>query len=292
MAHEHHHHHHGPAAAEQSLKNTYIIAIVLNLGFVAIEAVMGIIYNSLGLLSDAGHNLSDVVSLILALVALALMASKSRKGYTYGFQKSSVLISFVNALLLLVAVGVIVFESIEKIVNPTPIVGEAISWTAGAGILINGLTTYLLMRKQDHDLNSKGAYLHMLADTLVSVGVVISGIVISVTGWDIIDPVIGLVIAAIILGGTWGLLKESVRMCIDAVPEGIDEQSVMQQIQSVNGVCGVDEIHIWPVSTTETALTAHIRVEDIGSSPEIIREIKVKLAEESIRHSTIEVSNL
>jgi len=287
MAHNHHHHH-GPSIADKSLKNTYIIAIVLNVGFVVIEAVMGIIYNSLGLLSDAGHNLSDVVSLILALAALALMASKPKKGYTYGYRKSSVLISFVNALLLLVAVAVIVIESIEKIANPSPIVGEAISWTAGAGIIINGLTTYLLMRKQDHDLNSKGAYLHMLADTLVSVGVVISGIIISFTGWDIIDPIIGLVIAAIIMVSTWSLLKESVRLSIDAVPSNIDEDEIIAEIKKVEGVKEVENVHIWPVSTTEAGLTAIVTVGAIEDSTATVAKIKSTLAEHGIQYATVE----
>lgn len=288
MAHNHHHDH-GNKAMDASLKKVYIIAIVLNLGFVAVEAVMGIIFNSLGLLSDAGHNLSDVFSLILALVAFGLMASHARKGYTYGYRKSSVLISLVNAVILLVAVGAIIVESIAKFKNPVPVNGAAISWTAGIGIIINGVTTYMLMKKQSHDLNTKGAYLHMLADTLVSVGVVISGIIISFTGWTVIDPVISLVIAGIILVSTWDLLKESLRMSIDAVPENVDEEEVIKEIEKIAGEGKVHHVHIWPVSTTETALTAHIVVEDIMKAEEIVDEVKHAIADKGIGHSTIEV---
>lgn len=274
---------------DKSLKNTYILAIALNVGFVVIETVVGIIYNSLGLVSDAGHNLSDVVSLVLALVAFGLMTSHSRRGFTYGFRKSSVLISLTNAVLLLVAVGIIVVESIHKFTATAPIDGEAISWTAGIGILVNGFTAYLLMRKQGHDINTKGAYLHMLADTLVSVGVVISGIVISFTGWYIIDPIISLVIAAIILVSTWDLLKESVRLSIDAVPEGIDAESIEKKMAEAEGVLGVHHVHIWAISTTETALTAHVVVEDINRYGEIVHAMKEMLRAKGIAHSTIEV---
>lgn len=276
---------------DHSLKNTYIAAIALNLGFVVIETIVGVIYNSLGLVSDAGHNLSDVVSLILALVAFGLLSSHSRKGFTYGYRKSSVLISLTNAVLLLVAVGVIVVESIHKFMDPAPISGEAISWTAGVGILINGFTTYLLMRKQGHDINTKGAYLHMLADTLVSVGVVISGVIISFTGWYVIDPVISLVIAVIILVSTWDLLKESVRLSIDAVPEGIDAESIEKAMAEAEGVRGVHHVHIWAISTTETALTAHVVVEDMLKAEETVHHIKEMLHAKGIAHSTIEVES-
>lgn len=291
MAHEHHHHHHhhGEGSMDKSLKNTYIWAIALNVGFVVIETIIGIIYNSLGLVSDAGHNLSDVVSLVLALVAFGLMASHSRKGFTYGFRKSSVLISLTNAVLLLVAVGVIVVESIHKFSNPSPINGEAISWTAGIGIIINGFTAYLLMRKQGHDINTKGAYLHMLADTLVSVGVVISGIIISFTGWYVIDPIISLLIAAIILISTWDLLKESVRLSIDAVPESIDAESIEKAMAEAEGVEGVHHVHIWAISTTETALTAHLVISDITRAEHIVHAVKDVLRAKGIAHSTLEV---
>lgn len=291
MAHTHEHHHHHASAADASLKNVYIIAIVLNLGFVAVEAIVGLICNSLGLISDAGHNLSDVLSLILALVAFKLATSKSNGRFTYGYRKSSVLISLLNAVILLVAVGAIVMESIEKFSSPAAINGAAVSWTAGIGILINGFTAWMLMKRQKHDINTKGAYLHMLADTLVSVGVLVSGIVISFTGWNFIDPVISLVIAGVILVSTWNLLSESIKMSIDAAPEGIDVNELKESMETVEGVTEVHHIHVWPISTTETALTAHIVMPDVAKCEEINARLRTMLVEKGIRHSTLEAES-
>ena len=189
MAHEHHHHHHHDVADIQSLKGVYTLSIVLNLAFVLIEAGVGIWGKSLGLLSDAGHNLSDVFSLLLAVVALRLAGTKSTKTMTYGYRKGSVLISLLNAIILLVAVGAILVESIHKFREPVDVNGGAVAWTAGAGILVNGFTAFLLMKHRKNDLNAHGAFLHMAADTLVSVGVLVSGVIISFTGWNFIDPV-------------------------------------------------------------------------------------------------------
>ncbi|MBP5539234.1 MAG: cation transporter [Bacteroidales bacterium] len=287
--HEHHHHHHGPQVADASLKNVYILSIVLNLTYVVVEAVAGLYYHSVGLLSDAGHNLSDIISLALALVALGLLHSHQRKGYTYGYRKMSVLISLTNAVLLLLAVGAIIVESVGKLLHPVEVNGAVISWTAGAGILVNGLTTLLLLRKRSHDLNTQGAFLHMLADTLVSVGVVVSGIVIHFTGWFVIDPIIGLVIAVVILAGTWDLLKQSIRLSIDAIPEGVHMDSILEQIQALEGIKEVHHIHVWPISTTETALTAHLVVENLSDAESIVHAAKEILSREGIAHSTLEV---
>lgn len=288
--HHHHHHNHGHAGiTDPGLKRTYIAAIALNLGFVAIEAIMGILHGSVGLLSDAGHNLSDVFSLILALIAFGLMTSHARTGYTYGFRKCSVLISLTNAIILLVAVGAILIESIERFRNPVPVNGTVISLTAGVGIIVNGMTTIMLMRRQEHDLNAKGAYMHMLADTLVSIGVVVSGFIISISGWTIMDPIISSIIAVIILAGTWNLLKESVRMSIDAVPEGIDQEDILEAMEKEAGEGRIHHVHIWPISTTETALIAHIVVDDLMESEEMVSRVKSALAAKGISHSTIEV---
>lgn len=287
--HSHHHHHHGGEADMAQMGKIYKVSIAMNLAFVAVEAGVGIWSNSLGLLSDAGHNLSDVFSLLLALAAFHLAATHGTKRFTYGYRKSSVLISLLNAIILLVAVGAIVVESIHKFLAPSEVNAAAISWTAGIGILVNGFSTWLLMRGRKGDINSRGAFLHMAADTLVSVGVVISGIVISFTGWNFIDPVISLVIAAIILFSTWNLLSESLRMSIDAVPEGIDIDDVLEDMKTAEGVVDVHHLHIWPISTSETALTAHLVVEDILRAEEIVHSIKEHLSEEGIRHCTIEV---
>ncbi len=289
MAHEHHHHHHHHDAADlQSLKGVYTVSIILNLAFVLIEAGVGLWGNSLGLLSDAGHNLSDVFSLLLAMVALRLSATKSTKTMTYGYRKGSVLISLLNAIILLVAVGAILVESIHKFREPVDVNGGAVAWTAGAGILVNGFTAFLLMKHRKNDLNAKGAFLHMAADTLVSVGVLVSGIVISFTGWNFIDPVIGIVVAIIILAGTWELLSESLRLSVDAVPEGIDSDEILEHMKEVPGVQDVHHVHIWPISTTETALTAHAVIAD-GTEPEAaVAAIKEELREHGIAHATIE----
>ena len=286
--HAHHHHHHAEAADIASLKGIYWVSIALNLAFVGVEAGVGLWKGSLGLLSDAGHNLSDVFSLVLALVAFRLASTRGNKHFTYGYRKGSILISLLNAVILLVAVGAIVLESIHKLRQPVAVDGGAIAWTAGVGILVNGLTTFLLMRYRKSDINSRGAFLHMAADTLVSVGVVVSGIVISLTGWSVIDPIIGLVIAVIILVSTWDLLSESLRMSLDAVPEGIDPDDVQKKMEDTPGVSSVHHIHIWPISTTEIALTAHLVLEPDARSEDVVRTVKQTLREAGIHHATLE----
>lgn len=288
--HNHHHHHHHHVGNITSLGSVFILSIVLNLLFVAIEAVVGVWSGSLGLLSDAGHNLSDVFSLVLALIAFKLSMSHATKRFTYGYRKSSVLISLLNAIILLVAVGVIIVESIHKLSDPSSIElnAAAVSWTAAAGILVNGLTAFLLSRQSGHDVNTRGAFLHMLADTLVSVGVVVSGIVISFTGWTWLDPVVGIVIAVIILFSTWQLLSESLRLSIDAVPESVDPDEISHEILETEGVSEVHHLHIWPISTTQVALTAHIVIARIEDAPTIIPSVKARLKEHGIAHSTLE----
>ncbi len=291
MAHTHNHEHHHHVEQLTSLNGVFILSIILNLLFVLVEAGVGIGTGSLGLLSDAGHNLSDVFSLLLALIAFRLATSHATKRFTYGYRKSSVLISLLNAIILLVAVGVILVESVHKLtdISSIELSGSAISWTAGIGILVNGFTAWLLMRQQAHDVNTRGAFLHMLADTLVSVGVVISGIVISLTGWNWIDPVIGILIAIIILISTWKLLAESLRLSIDAVPESIDPDDIVEEMKEVSGVTDVHHLHIWPISTTEVALTAHVVLDDLQAMTDTVPALKKKLKDHGIGHSTLEV---
>ena len=203
-------------------------------------------------------------------------------------KKSTILVSLVNAIILLVAVGAILIESISKLRHPEPVSGEVISWVAGAGILVNGLTAWLLMRKQGNDLNVKGAYLHMAMDTLVSVGVVISGLIISYTGWEWIDPVIGLCIAFIILVSTWNLLKESLFLTLDGVPESIDMKEVEATINGVPGIESWHHLHVWAVSTTENAATLHIVLKDLEELETVTHALKHALCEKGIHHSTIE----
>ena len=284
----HHHEHTSPQATDKRMRRILIISISLNLLFVFIEAGVGIWKNSLSLLSDAGHNLSDVFSLALVLIGFYLARRAANSHYTYGYKKSTILISLLNALLLLVAVGIIIAESVHKLRTPTTIDGVAISWTAGIGILVNGITTLLLLRGQQNDLNIRGAFLHMAADTLVSVGVVISGIIIAFTGWYIIDPIISLVIALVILISTWELLHDSVRLALDGVPEDVDIDHLREHIVALPHAKGVHHIHVWAMSTTENALTAHVVVDDMQHAHEAVQQIKQTLSHEGITHVTLE----
>ena len=286
-------HHHDHAASEKltSLSGIYILTIVLNLAFVLIEAGVGFYAHSLGLLSDAGHNLSDVFSLLLALVAFMLTRVAPRKGFTYGYKKASVLISLLNAIILLVAVGMIIVESIHKFTDPSPVSGAAVSWTAGAGIVVNGLSTWLLHLKKGKDLNAQGAFLHMLADTLVSIGVVVAGVIISLTGIYIIDPIISLIIVVVVLASTWHLLSASLRLSLDGIPEDIDPDEIERKILQVPHVESLHHVHIWALSTEENALTAHIvvdRPENIDEAKHAIREV---LAANDIAHATLEMEH-
>ena len=289
--HEHHHHHHHVAADNGQMRKVLWAAILLNLLFVGVEAGVGLWQDSLSLLSDAGHNLSDVFSLVLVVVGLHLVQVHSNSHYTYGYKKSTILISLANAILLLVAVGVIIAESVHKLREPVAIDGSVISWTAGVGILVNGLTTVLLMRGQKDDLNIRGAFLHMAADTLVSVGVVISGMVISFTGWFIIDPIISIVIAIVILFSTWELLRDSMRLALDGVPEGIEVEEVVQLMSDTDHVTNVHHLHIWAMSTTENALTAHVVVDDEHEASGVRKALKETLRTQGITHATIEIES-
>jgi cobalt-zinc-cadmium efflux system protein len=285
---EHHHHHHHHVAPTQSLSGIFILSIILNGLFVLIEAGVGLWQDSLSLLSDAGHNLSDVFSLLLVLIAFRLAKAQRNERFTYGYRKSTVLISLLNAVILLVAIGAIVIESIHKFSEPTEVNGIAVSWTAGVGILINGATALLLMRGQKSDLNVRGAFLHMAADTLVSIGVVISGIIIYYTGWTIIDPFVSLIITAVILVSTWKLLSDSLRLAVDGIPDGVELQEIEQLLLSEEHVKGTHHIHVWAISTSETALTAHVVIDNLHYWPQVSERIKHTLADHGISHVTLE----
>lgn len=288
MGHNHNHDHHDHTHAITSLNKAFIIGISLNLAFVIAEFTAGFWYNSLGLLSDAGHNLGDVASLVLALLAFRLAKVHANPRFTYGYKKSTVLVSLLNAVILLVAVGIIIAESIGKLIHPRPVEGDAIAWVAGIGVVINAVTAWLFMKDKDKDLNVKGAYLHMAADALVSVGVVISGLVIAHTGFYILDPIIGLVIAVIIIVSTWGLLRDSIRLSLDGVPVGTDLEKIESVIRTVPGIREVHHLHVWAISTTETALTAHIRIGELDRMETIKQAVKEVLCRNGIRHATLE----
>lgn len=284
---EHHSHAHHIHAVE-SLNVVYYIAIALNFGFVIVEALAGVYSNSTGLLSDAGHKMIDVFSLLIALFAFRLAASKPSRRYTYGYRKASVLISLFNALLLVCAVCVIVFESVSKLMEPAPVNGAAVSWTAAAGILVSGISALLMMHFQKKDINTRGAFLHMATDSLLSLGVVISGIVISLSGLYVIDPIVSLVIAAVILYNSVRLLGESVRMIIDGVPRGVDYDAVKSLVAGCVGVKAVEELHVWAVSINQTALTARVAVDgDAGAVRRTLHEELEKLGFSPVTIETI-----
>jgi cobalt-zinc-cadmium efflux system protein len=293
MGHDHHEHSHThDLNFEHGNRNAFIIGICLNVGFVIAELVAGFIYDSMALLTDAGHNISDVASLVLSLVAFYMAKKKSNAAFTYGYKKTTVLAAFTNAVILLVAVGVLGYESIHRLFKPEAVQGGMIAWIATAGIVVNGVSAYLFYRNKEKELNAKSAYLHLLSDTLVSVGVVIGGIIITYTHWYWLDAVIGLVILLVILFSTLDLLRDSFKMSIDAVPSGIELEDIKQVILKTSNVVSVGHVHVWPLSTTENALTAHVVLNNALSFEDKLRTveaIKHNLQHHNIQHCTIEM---
>ena len=286
-SHDHHHHH-----TVTTINRALIIGAVLNALYVLVEFGMGFYYDSLALVADAGHNLSDVASLLLSLLAFRLAKVRTTPTFTYGYRKSTVLASLTNAVLLLITIGGIVWESAERFQDPQPVAGSPVAWTAGVGILVNAVSALLFFRDKDHDLNAKGAYLHLAADALVSLGVVVSGLLIQYTGWYWLDAITGLVVAAVIFASTWRLLTDSVRLSLDGVPVAIDLSAVKAEIEKVRGVQQVHLLHVWAMSTTENALTAHIVVQDhlpIAEVEALKHHIRHQLEHLTIQHSTLEL---
>ena len=272
----------------RSIVRIFVYCVILNLLFVVIEAIVGLYYNSVGLLSDAGHNLSDVFSLLLVLLAFRIAKSDRNEHFTYGYKKGTILISLINTLILFVAVGVIFLESIYRLKNPTPISGAVISWTACIGILVNGITTLLLMKGRESDLNMKGAFLHMLTDTLVSVGVVFSGIIISIKNWLWVDPIISMIIAFVILFSTIRLLKDSLCLSLDGVPSSIDMAAIKEVLDSTPTISGWHHLHVWAISTTDIAATFHVVLKDLHQITQVKNDLKQRLKTKGINHCTIE----
>ncbi len=288
--HDHHHHHHATIPAHDPGK-PFVIGIALNVAFVVVEFAVGFYTNSLGLISDAGHNLSDVSSLFLALWAFRLLKAKPTQNFTYGYRKATVLVSLFNAVVLLIAVGGIGYESVLRFMEPRPLNGEAIAWVAGIGIIINSATAFLFFKDKDHDLNVKGAYMHMAVDALVSLGVVLAAIGIMVTGWTWLDPAISLVIMVVIVYGTWGLLKDSLRLSLDGVPPTIDLQAVKNIVREIKEIKDIHHIHVWAISTSQNALTAHLILADHLHEEEQVKvkqNLKHQLEHIGIQHVTLE----
>lgn len=290
MAGHHHHHHHGAERISADLKNTYILAILLIAAYVTFEAWMGFSHNALTLVSDAGHKLIDVFSLSLTLITFWLSASKARKDYSWGYRKLSVIISLFNAVLVVCVAGTIIWESVEKIIEPGDLVpdGEAISITAAVGFAVNCVAAFLLSIKRRHDVNTMGQFIHTLIDALVYVGVVISGFIIKWTGLAVIDPIISILIAVFVLVNIWRVLKESFRMSIDGVPSSVNANELLGKIKAVHGVMDVENLHIWSVSTIESALSATLVLKPGADAAEVVPAVKAIVKESGVDNSTVE----
>ncbi|PWC33188.1 cation diffusion facilitator family transporter [Azospirillum sp. TSO35-2] len=281
-------HHHGPVRYDRS----FALGALLNIGFVAVETVYGLIANSTALLADAGHNLSDVMGLLLAWGAAWLGRRLPKGRYTYGFGNASVLASLLNAMILLVAVGAILLEAARRLATPEPVAETTVMVVALVGIVINAWTAWLFVGGQKQDINLRGAYLHMAADAAVSVGVVVAALAIRVTGWTWLDPVTSIAIALVIVAGTWGLLRDSARLAMDAVPDGIDREGVERYLSGLPGVVAVHDLHIWPISTTETALTAHLVRPGLEQDDQLLQGIATVLKDRfGIGHATVQVEH-
>jgi cobalt-zinc-cadmium efflux system protein len=284
-----HNHTHTPKLT--NLNRAFIIGIVINALYVIIEFSAGFYYNSLSLISDAGHNLSDVAALALALLAFRLAKVKANDKFTYGYRKSTILVSLINSVVLFIAIGGIIWESISRINNPVEIQGMSISVVATIGIVINAVSAFLFFKEKDTDLNVKGAYLHLLADAAVSLGVVVSGILIYIFSIFWLDMVMSMIIVLVIFYSTWKLFKESLSLTLDGVPKGIDLQKVISEIKEVDGVIDVHHLHIWAISTSQNAMTAHIIINsntEIEQLNVLKKNIKLELEHVNIQHATLE----
>jgi cobalt-zinc-cadmium efflux system protein len=282
-------HDHGAAKSGR----VFAFAIVLNATFVLVEFFYGLSAGSLALIADAGHNLSDVASLILAWAGMAAASLRSDSRHTYGWRRGSILASFINAALLLVTMGALAWEALNRLQTPVIVDGSTVMAVAGIGVLINGVTAVLFMRGSRHDLNVRGAFLHMAADTLVSVGVVIGGAITLVTSWTWVDPILGVAISVIVIAGTWSLFRQSLHLLFDGVPEDFDLASLNSRLLELQGVIAVHDLHVWALSTTEIAVTAHLVVDDCESNrPELLTEARNLLrAKFGVHHVTLQVES-
>ena len=306
MAHDHAHHDHDHAGHDHSHGHghaghghahgpvdtgdwRYLVGLIVNLAFVACEFGAGIYSGSTALLADAGHNLSDVLGLAMAGGAAVLARRAAGSQLTYGFGKATILAALANALLLIFACGAIAFEAVQRLTDPAPVQSAVIMIVAGIGFVINLGTALLFMRDQHSDLNARGAYLHMMADAGVSIGVVISGAVIMFTGWSILDPLVSIAIVVVILLGTWGLLRDSVGLAMDAAPGSVDVAAVREALAALPGVSAVHDLHVWNLSTTTTALTAHL-VHHRGDPRALLMEAQALARSKfAIAHTTLQL---
>ena len=299
MAHNHseenhagHSHSHVPVIAD--LNKAFVIGIVLNLAYVIIQITIGLRINSLSLLSDAGHNFLDVAGLALAMLAFKLSKSKSTEKYTYGYKKSSILISLLNAVILLLSIGAIGYEAIFRFKNPQPLPGITIAIIAAIGIFINGISAFMFFRDKESDINVKAAFLHLASDALVSLGLVAGGTIIYYTHLYWIDPLLSIIICGVIIVSTWGLLKDSLRLSLDGVPDNVDIKKVKDEVLKIKGVTDFHHLHIWAISTTQNAMTGHLVLSNDLTRTEIEalkHTIKHDLQHLNIQHSTLETES-
>jgi cobalt-zinc-cadmium efflux system protein len=287
--HGHGHHDHGHSHAPASFGKAFAVGITLNAGFVILEVVYGLTAHSLALLADAGHNLSDVFGLLLAWGATAWARRLPTTRHTYGWRRSSVLAALFNAVFLLVSVGVIGWEALRRLQAPAPVEAQVMIWVSVAGIAVNTITAVMFMAGRKGDLNIRAAFLHMAADAVISAGVVVAGVIIAFTGWLWLDPVVSLILVAVIIAGTWGLLRDSLNLSLDAVPPGINPAEVSDFLAQFPGVAGVHHLHIWGLSTSEVALTAHLTLVTDAVDNALLCSINHELAERfGIGHATLQ----
>ncbi|MBV9385229.1 MAG: cation transporter [Chroococcidiopsidaceae cyanobacterium CP_BM_ER_R8_30] len=289
--HEHaHNRHHGHTHTPANFDRAFAIGTTLNLGFVILEAIYGYLAHSLALFADAGHNLGDVLGLLLAWGASALARRPPTKRYTYGLRGSSILAALANAVVLLVSMGAIGWEAIRRLNHPGPVSGVTVIWVAVLGIIINTITALMFVSGRRGDLNIRGAFLHMAADAVVALGVVLAGIVILVTHWRWVDPAVSLILVIVVVVGTWQLLRDSVNLALDAVPEGIEPRAVQTYLAERPGVSQVHDLHVWAMSTTETALTVHLVIPKGYPGDAFLSQVCKELHDHfGIEHSTIQV---
>lgn len=283
------HHHHGQ---HFDYGRAFGLGVALNVLYIVVEAVAGVWLNSLALLADAGHNLSDVLGLGLAWGGYYLSRIPPTERHTYGWRSTSILAALVNSLLLLVVVGGIVWEAVTRLQRPVEVPGSVVIWVAGVGVIVNFATAMLFHRGQQHDINVRGAYLHMAADAGVSLAVVVGGIAMWLTSWTWVDPVLSLLIAVVIVLSTWGLLLESFNLILHAVPSDLDLGEIERHLLQPDPVTGVHDLHVWAMSTTERALTVHLMVPQMGDHDELLRQLAASLKREfRIGHVTIQIEH-
>ena len=288
------HHHHHEVTAKDAASGAFIAGIVLNAAYVVVQVVAGLATHSMALLSDAGHNLADVASLALSLMAFRLARIKPSDTFTYGFKKTTILAALTNAVVLLVTVGMLGYESVNRVFHPQPVQGGLVAIVAGIGIAINMGSALLFFRNKDHDLNTKGAYLHLMSDALVSLGVVVTGLVIKYTGWYWLDGVVSVAVLFFILISTWSLLTGSLRLSLDAVPPGVKMDKIETAVMNIAGVESIHHMHIWAMSTTENALTTHLVLSEqlnFDEKMNLVHKIKHELLHLNIHHATIELES-